>query len=373
MAFRPTGALRLREALHWSPAEPANRRSLAVAALGMMVPVLAGLASGRLETGFTIGLGAMLLSDAPSARPIAQGSPSGSAVGATADRPSPLSALLPAALAVTVATLICGGVWTDPALVILAGAAAAVSGYSRPVGVAAIRFIVYLVLSVTLLQSAGEHRSDAALIFGLGALWNMVVRRLLVRPGAEASAVKPAPLARQPTPAQRRAYWRRSLRTLSGWQFAIRIVAGLGAASVLRQLWPSHHFGWIVLTVALLTQRPIEHLPVKTIQRGVGTALGVSLTWAIVTWVSTPIWLALLICLLAIAAAVAKARNYMVYAAISTPVILLVLDFGKPIQTSLLTDRLIATVLGAAIVISANVVLDWSLKRTADQASKAAG
>jgi len=325
----------------------------------MMVPVLTGLASGRLETGFTIGLGAMLLSETPSATTSSSGE-------TTKDGPSPLSALLPAGVAVIIATLICGGVWTDPALVLLAGAAAAISGYSRPVGVAAIRFIIYLVLSVTVLQSAGDHRSAAALIFGLGALWNMVIRRLLVRPGEEGAAqAAAAPPARQPTPAQRRAYWRRTLRTLSGWQFPIRIVAGLGAASVLRQLWPSHHFGWIVLTVALLTQRPIEHLPVKTIQRALGTALGVSLTWAIVTWVSSPVLLAVLICLLAIAAAVARTRNYLVYAAISTPVILLVLDFGKPLQTSLLTDRLVATALGAAIVIGANLVLDWGLKRTA--------
>jgi uncharacterized membrane protein YccC len=223
------------------------------------------------------------------------------------------------------------------------------------------------------LQSAGDHRSAAALIFGLGALWNMVVRRLLVRPDAEESNQAEAAPTRQPTPAQRRAYWRRSLRTLSAWQFPIRIIAGLGAASALRQFWPSHHYGWIVLTVALLTQRPIEHLPVKTIQRGLGTALGVSLTWAIVTWTSSPIWLALLICVLAIGASVARARNYLVYAAISTPVILLVLDFGKPIQTSLLTDRLVATALGAAIVTAANLVLDWGLKRTTGQGSKAAG
>ncbi len=348
---------RLREALRWSPVAATDRRNLAVAALGMMVPVIAGLASGRLETGFTIGLGAMLLTDAPSAASAA------SATAITTERPSPLSAILPAALAVTLATLICGGVWTDPTMVLLAGAAAAVSGYSRPVGVAAIRFIIYLVLSVTVLQSAGDHRSAAALIFGLGALWNMVVRRLLVRPGAEDKPTEPTP-ARQPTPAQRRAYWRRTLRTLNGWQFPIRIVAGLGVASALRQLWPSHHYGWIVLTVALLTQRPIEHLPVKTIQRGLGTALGVALTWAIVSWTSAPVLLALAICLLAIAASVARARNYLVYAVLSTPVILLVLDFGKPIQTSLLTDRLVATALGAAIVMSANFVLDWSLKRT---------
>jgi len=365
MAFRLLHP-RLCDALHWSPATTTDRRSLAIAALGMMVPVLIGLAVGRAETGFTIGLGAMLLSEAPSA--------AGRASAATEpERPSPLSAILPAALAVILATLICGGVWTDPALVLLAGAAAAVSGYSRPVGVAAIRFIIYLVLSVTVLQSAGEHRSAAALVFGLGALWNTVVRRLLLRPGAEATPKAATPPGRQPTPAQRRAYWRRSLRALSGWQFPIRIVAGLGAASALRQLWPSHHFGWIVLTVALLTQRPIEHLPVKTIQRALGTALGVALTWAIVALVSSPVLLALLICLLGIAAAAARARNYLVYAVISTPVILLVLDFGKPVQTAFLTDRLLATGLGAAIVIGATFVLDVALKNAAPQSPQGSG
>jgi hypothetical protein len=366
MAFPSIVGLRLREALHWAPAATSDRRSLAIAALGMSVPVMAGLAFGRLETGFTIGLGAMLLSDAPTA----PGSASGAA---PSEPPSALSALLPAVAAVTLATLICGGVWTAPLLILLAGGAATVSGYSRPVGGASIRFIIYLVLSVTVLQNAGEHRSDAALIFGLGALWNMAIRRLLVRPGAEARSTAATAPGRQPTPAQRRAYWRRSLRTLSAWQFPIRLVAGLGVATVLRQFWPSHHFGWIVLTVALLTQRPIEHLPLKTIQRGLGTALGVSLTWAIVTWATAPILLAVLICLLAIAAAVARARNYLAYSAISTPVILLVLDFGKPVQPALLTDRLIATTLGAAIVVLANVVLDQSLKRAGERAAKATG
>jgi hypothetical protein len=366
MAFQPISALRLRQALHWAPAAPAERRNLVVAALGMMVPVLAGLASGRLETGFTIGLGAMLLSDSPTPR-------AGDAAGAAdTERASPLSAIAPAALAVTVATLICGGEWTHPVLILLAGAAAAVSGYSRPVGVAAIRFIIYLVLSVTVLQSAGDHRSAAALIFGLGAVWNMIVRLLLVRPGRRPDPTETAARGRQPTPAQRRTYWRRSLRSLGGWQFPLRLVAGLSAASLLQQLWPSHHFGWIVLTVALLTQRPIEHLPVKTIQRALGTALGVSLTWVIVTGISSPILLALLICLLAVAASVARARNYLAYAAISTPVILLVLDFGKPVQPSLLTDRLIATALAAAIVMSANLILDAVLKRATGQDSKAA-
>jgi hypothetical protein len=65
-----------------------------------------------------------------------------------------------------------------------------------------------------------------------------------------------------------------------------------------------------------------------------------------------------LICALATAAGVARARSYLAYSAISTPVILIVLDFGKPIEPSLLADRLVATLAGAAIVVTLNVVMD---------------
>jgi ABC-type proline/glycine betaine transport system permease subunit len=43
---------------------------------------------------------------------------------------------------------------------------------------------------------------------------------------------------------------------------------------------------------------------------------------------------------------------------ISTPVILLVLDLGKPVATALLTDRLAATLMGAAVVVALNIILE---------------
>ncbi len=346
----------LRAAFQWSPGQPIGWRTVAVAVLGMAVPAGVGLAVGRPDLGFTIGLGAMLLAgETPPSGEAPKSGETTKSGAATQDRPSPGSALLPAAAAVACATVIAGAPWTDAAMIGLAGVAAAVSGYSRPVGVAAIRFIIYLVLSVTLLDSAGEHRGWAALAFGLGALWNVAVRIMLA--GRKTTTPAPPP-ARTPTPAQRRAHWRKTMRTLAGWQFPIRLVAGLAVASALRHLWPSHHYGWIVLTVALLTQRPIEHLPVKTTQRALGTIVGVGATWAILLWAPPPVPLVVLICALATVAAVGRARSYLVYAVASTPVILLVLDLGKPVETTLLTDRLVATVLGALIVVTANIVLD---------------
>ena len=224
-------------------------------------------------------------------------------------------------------------------------------------------FFFYLVLSLSLIEYAADHRG-AALVFGLGALWNIAVRIMLVGRGQKIELV-PATPARVPTTAQRRAHWRRTMRELAGWQFPIRILIGLTAASVLRHIWPTHHYGWILVSVALLTQRPLEHVPIKITQRALGTALGVGVTWAILTGISSHLLLGALICLLATAAPIARARNYLVYSAIATPVILLVMDIGKPIETSLLSDRLVATLAAAAIVVAANAAMDWLLRQAA--------
>lgn len=331
------------EAVRWERGgEPLDARAIAVAALGMAVPALAGLALGRPGLGFTIGLGAMLLAGSPA--------PSGAADAP----PSPASAIVPAALAVVLATLIAGASWTDAAMIALAGGAALISGYSRPVAVAALRFIIYLVLSVSLIDAAPDHHGAAALAFGLGALWNVALRLLLLRRRPVAPPTAPARIV---TAGQRLAHWKRTLRSVAGWQFTLRIVLGLAIASVLRHLWPTHHYGWIMLTVALLTQRQLEPFPVKVVQRGFGTALGVALTWVVVTGIAAPVALALVICVLATGAAIARPRNYLVYAVLATPVILLVLDIGKPIEPALLVDRLVATLLGAAIVVAANLSL----------------
>lgn len=339
----------LGETLRWSGQSRIDGRTIAIAALGMAVPAFVGLAAGHPDAGYTVGLGAMLLAGEP-ATPGAEAK----------ERPSPIGAVAPAVLAVLVATVIAGAPWTDAAMIALAGAAAVVSGYSRPVAIGAIRLIVYLVLSATLLDAAGGHRGWAALVFGAGALWNMAMRLMLAGAGPKDTAA--AAPARSPTPAQRRAHLRRTLRDLSGWQFPIRLVVGLSLASVLRHLWPSHHYSWIVLTVAILTQRQVESLPVKITQRTIGALLGVALTWAILSNVTSPVLVGLLICILATAATLARARNYLAYATTSTPVILLVLDFGKRVEPSLLTDRLVATGVGAAIVVAANLVLNFMLR-----------
>lgn len=65
----------------------------------------------------------------------------------------------------------------------------------------------------------------------------------------------------------------------------------------------------------------------------------------------------------------ARARNYLLYAVVSTPLILLVLDIGKPIASALLTDRLIATLAGGLTVMTLNVLFDRLLAASAGDVS----
>ena len=271
---------------------------------------------------------------------------------------SPASAALPALLAVAAATVVARHSWGDAVMVALAMLAAAASGYSRPLAVASIRFIIYFVLGLGLIAGAGDGGSAAAFMFGVGALWNIVIRVLLQR---KTSAPPITSAKRLPTSAQRRAHFGRTLRTLAGWQFPLRLAAGLTAASFLKHAWPDHHFQWIVLTVALLTQRPIEHFPVKLLQRVIGTLGGVALAGIVLASATAPATLLIAASLFGTLSTIARSRNYLIYSAMTTPFILLVLDYGKMLAWTLLEDRVVATLIGGSIVVIANLIAERAI------------
>ena len=50
-----------------------------------------------------------------------------------------------------------------------------------------------------------------------------------------------------------------------------------------------------------------------------------------------------------------RGTNYLAYSAAMTPLIVLIVDGGRAPESSLLVDRLVATVLGAALVVAANL------------------
>ncbi|KAA5609253.1 FUSC family protein [Rhodovastum atsumiense] len=236
--------------------------------------------------------------------------------------------------------------------------AALVGGYSRPLALGTGRGIVFLAI----LLGIGDLSRDPARVLALmaaGALWTACLalafgslfRALAGRPAAATPATPTA------SALQKFRRWRRMLRQPEGWQYTLRLTGCLAVAALLRTTWPDHHFGWIAVTVAILCQRQPEALPLRVTQRAVGAALGVGLA-GLVALPTLPGWLpAGLIALLGGLGPWLRGRNYLAYTASMTPLIILLFSGGRPAGTGPLVDRLLATAIGAALVVGANALL----------------
>ena len=337
------------EMLGWTAHEPVGWRAVLGAAIGVAVPAAAGLLLGRAPMGFAVAMGAILFGGPESAEKNgAHGAGRRSLTGIFA------SAVF-VGLAPAIATLCTRWSWGDAVAIALVAALAAISGYSRPFAVAAMRFIIFLVMSTSIASQPGGNPGGVALLLGLGALWGAIVR-VMLRPAKAPAPVAEAVAARNPTRQQRIMRLKRVLRTADGWQYPIRLALALGLSSIIRHLWPDQHFGWVLVTVALLVERQPEAIPVKTTQRALGVVFGVALTGLVLAEIRSPIAIAALVCLLATLRPWLRARNYLAYSAVMTPLVLLVMDLGAPIGGPVLIDRLIATLLGAAIVIAVNLL-----------------
>jgi len=336
------------EMLGWTAHEPVGWRAILGAALGVAVPAAAGLLFGKAAIGFAIAMGAMLFGGPESAEKSGEhGAGRRSLTGIF------VSAVF-VGLAPPIATLCARWNWGDALAIALVGVLAAVSGYSRPFAVAAMRFIIFLVMSMSVASQPGGNPGDVALMLGLGAIWGAIIR-VTLRPAKGHPPASEAAAARNPTRRQRITRLKRVLRTAEGWQYPIRLALALGLSSIIRHLWPDQHFSWVLVTAALLVERQPEALPVKTLQRALGVVLGVVLTGLVLAELRSPFAIAALVCLLATLRPWLRARNYLAYSAVMTPLVLLVMDLGTPIGGAVLIDRLIATLLGAAIVIAVNL------------------
>jgi hypothetical protein len=337
------------ETLGWTAHEPVGWHAILGAAVGVAVPAAIGLASGRPAIGFAVAMGAMLFGGPDQAE---------KGAGQGAERRS-LSGIFASAvfvgLAPPIATLCARWSWGDVPAIAIVTMVAAVSGYSRPFAIAAMRFIAFLVMSMSIMSQPGGHPGGVALLLGIGSVWGAVVR-VTVRPAAMRASTPVADSVAKPDPTRRQrvARMKRLLRTLDGWQYPIRLALALGASSIVRHLWPDQHFSWVLVTAALLIERQPEALPVKTTQRALGVVLGVALTGLVLAEIRSPLAIATLVCLLATLRPWLRARNYLAYSAVMTPLILLVMDLGRPIGDDVLIDRLVATLIGSAIVVGVN-------------------
>src|SRR5262249_2420947 len=138
------------------------------------------------------------------------------------------------------------------------------------------RFVIFLMIAIGMMDGAPQPWTLAMMV-AAGALWSALAN-LCIGAIARSRRGPHEPKqahAHEHTFAQHKARWLRTLRTLAGWQYALRLAICLAAAVALGALWPGHHLNWIAITVVLLTERTIEAFPVKITQRALGTFIGV--------------------------------------------------------------------------------------------------
>jgi uncharacterized membrane protein YccC len=116
--------------------------------------------------------------------------------------------------------------------------------------------------------------------------------------------------------------------------------------------------------VALLAEWQIDAFPVRTIQRVLGAAVGVLATGLLFVY-TPPAWtLVAVMGVLAGLRPLLRARNYLAYTAAMTPLIILPLDAGQAPGLGVLIDRLVATLIGAELVIATNLLFKKIIGKT---------
>ncbi|NUR83766.1 MAG: FUSC family protein, partial [Nonomuraea sp.] len=159
------------------------------------------------------------------------------------------------------------------------------------------------------------HPAGAGLLIGAGAVWGAL------------TALPRRPFLLETTP-HLRARLRRlrvRLRTWDGWQYGTRLTLCLAAAEIIGQLWRQPTGAWIAVTVAIVVARRPDGAPRRPLERALGTLAGVALV-ALVLAQSPPAWVSILVVgVLAALRPLLRERSYTLYAAVMTPLVLLLM------------------------------------------------
>jgi uncharacterized membrane protein YccC len=328
----------------WAGVRTARASQVLAAMLGLAGPLAVGAMTGHAEIGMAVSLGGLAMS--------------GGGKGETFREEAPRMIY---GLAAGGAAMLTGSAIAGHAILSFFGVAAiaAVAGLlgsiSRPLARATTQFILYTIIAANV-GAHTAHPLGMMLLFSLGAAWTAGLA-LVLRPLFRAmrpTSHTPANVAQVPkyTAGQLLRRWRNSLAHLSGWQYVLRITPCLVAAGAFEWIWPHHHGYWVSITVVIVVQRNLQTALTRTLHRAAGTALGVLLTSLFL--VGAPNMWAMIAMIAALAAArpILIEANYTAYAAVMTPLVILLLDFGQEPSWVVVADRLVATLVGCALALT---------------------
>ncbi|MCH6171167.1 FUSC family protein [Pseudonocardia alaniniphila] len=167
---------------------------------------------------------------------------------------------------------------------------------------------------------------------------------------APVAALLPATSLEPPRPVPVRRIVSAQLGHRRSWQFVARLLLCLLVAEFLRQITPFGHSYWIVLTVALCLKPDFASVFSRTLQRGIGTGLGVVIGWG-ATFFAAGYSVLPILAVLCAAIPWAVRRNYWAFSVIITPLVLLLLDYGGTVAPDVLLQRLVNTATGCTVVL----------------------
>jgi hypothetical protein len=325
------------------------------AMMGLAGPFAVGVLAGHAEMGMAAALGGLALSTEGKGQ-------------TTRERTVSLfyRVIAGTAAMVTGVAIARHGMSSAFAIPVVAMVAVLLGSISRPLARASTIFIAYTIIA-TGFGARGAHPFGIAFLFFLGAAWTAGLSLIL---RAFFRAICPVSIHFDPddvaypqnrTAKQLLRRWRNSLAHLSGWQYPIRIFVCLIAAQAVEWIWPLHHGYWVGLTVAIVVHRDLKMALGRTLQRAVGTVLGVLFASLLVLW-ALPAWAIIaIVVVLAATRPILREIDYTVYATLHTPLIILLSNFGHEQSWTVIIDRLVATIAGCVIAVTLGYFLWFKL------------
>ncbi|HMK48351.1 MAG TPA: FUSC family protein [Methanocella sp.] len=323
------------------------------ASLGMEVPVAIGAATNHTSLGMLASIGGLALSGA-------------SGYGALRRQCTRLFyALITSTTAILLGSVFCDHGWiTGAAIVITVSVASLLGSINRTVAWFSGLFTILLLIGVNLEPGNGSNPAGIVLIFIVGALWTMIaslVASYLFQAWGIEQKLSPASTVntQQPAPSFKRQLirWHRSLSSLAGWQYTMRLCLCILAAEIIIVVWHQPLSYWIAIVAAIIVQRDFDATIGKAFQRTIGTIAGVLLGSVLLLWLPPTWFMAIAIGVLSGLRPLLKVRNYVLYATVMTPLIVIVLNFGNAVTPAVIVYRLIDTVIGFTIAVGLGYLL----------------
>ena len=238
----------------------------------------------------------------------------------------------------------------------LAGALYGAISFSDPgISWLTLQALIWLVVSTAYPAHGNEIPVRGSFLLAGGLLQTLLVAVIwkIIGPGpvyARGNGQEPDPLE-----SIHAAFARKSPQT---W-YAIRAALTLAAGMILYRVVPFLLAYWIPMTVVLVLKPDQQQRVARTLQRMLGTIIGAALA----SWIGlelqaseTHVVLALLVLLFAGAAYSLLFVNYGIFSACLTSYVICLLTLGGLPQKSVMEHRVLATLMGVALVIISDVI-----------------